>query len=188
MKRMYARRNVTLMERFITSPVLGGAKRMRNGVIRNARLKHRLSTAAKMGLAGYRNHATRRTVLRGLEDAASVPFIMLGQRMAMTANWTSSLYVASRPRCWKNSNARFARNMILTSSSAQNVVQFDLRMLQKHAERYRITAGSVNSELEWRERWLQNGVFSPRPEGRVIIDSIDALKIRVLGTNYFRWK
>ncbi len=42
-----------------------------------------------------------------------------------------------------------------------NVVQFDLRMLQKHAERYRIPLrlGRDNSELEWREHGFKNGVF-----------------------------
>ncbi|CQK35678.1 DNA polymerase II [Salmonella enterica subsp. enterica serovar Typhimurium str. DT104] len=53
-----------LMERFITSPVWVDGE-MRNGVIRNARLKPHSDyrPPLKLGLAGYRNHATRRTVL-----------------------------------------------------------------------------------------------------------------------------
>ncbi len=48
-----------------------------------------------------------------------------------------------------------------------NVVQFDLRMLQKHAERSRIPLrlGRDNSELEWREHGFKNGVFLPGPKG-----------------------
>lgn len=59
-----------------------------------------------------------------------------------------------------------------------NVVQFDLRVLQKHAERYRIPLrlGRGNSELEWREHGFKNGVFFARANGRLIIDGIDALK------------
>lgn len=42
-----------------------------------------------------------------------------------------------------------------------NVVQFDLRMLQKHAERYRIPLrlGRDNSELEWREHGFKTVCF-----------------------------
>lgn len=42
-------------------------------------------------------------------------------------------------------------------------MQFDLRMLQKHAERYRLPLrlGRDNSELEWREHGFKNGVFLP---------------------------
>lgn len=46
-------------------------------------------------------------------------------------------------------------------------MQFDLRMLQKHAERYRIPLrlGRDNSELEWREHGFKNDVFLLRPKG-----------------------
>ena len=59
-----------------------------------------------------------------------------------------------------------------------NVVQFDLRVLQKHAERYRIPLrlGRGNSELEWREHGFKNGVFFAQANGRLIIDGIDAPK------------
>ena len=59
-----------------------------------------------------------------------------------------------------------------------NVVQFDLRVLQKHAERYRIPLllGRGNSELEWREHGFKNGVFFAQANGRLIIDGIEALK------------
>ncbi len=57
-------------------------------------------------------------------------------------------------------------------------MQFDLRVLQKHAERYRIPLrlGRGNSELEWREHGFKNGVFFAQANGRLIIDGIDALK------------
>ncbi|WP_348250853.1 3'-5' exonuclease, partial [Salmonella enterica] len=59
-----------------------------------------------------------------------------------------------------------------------NVVQFDLRMLHKHAERYGIPLrlGRDNSELEWRQHGFKNGVFFAQARGRVIIDRIDELK------------
>lgn len=87
------------------------------------------------------------------------------------------VYVASRPQLLEKLNAWFAEHdpdVII----GWNVVQFDLRMLQKHAERYRIPLrlGRDNSELEWREHGFKNGVFFAQARGRVIIDGIDALK------------
>ncbi len=68
-----------------------------------------------------------------------------------------------------------------------NVVQFDLRMLQKHAERYRIPLrlGRDNSELEWREHGFKNG--AGQAKGRLIIDGIEALKSALLEF-HSRWK
>ncbi len=56
-------------------------------------------------------------------------------------------------------------------------MQFDLRVLQKHAERYRIPLrlGRGGSELEWREHGFKNGVFFAQASGRLIIDGIEAL-------------
>ncbi len=62
-------------------------------------------------------------------------------------------------------------------------------MLQKHAERYRIPLrlGRDNSELEWRANMASKTAFSPGPEGRVIIDGIDALKSAFWNFRLFRW-
>jgi DNA polymerase elongation subunit (family B) len=71
-----------------------------------------------------------------------------------------------------------------------NVVQFDLRVLQKHAERYRIPLmlGRGNSELEWREHGFKNGVFFAQANGRLIIDGIEALKSAFWNFSSFRWR
>ena len=82
-------------------------------------------------------------------------------------------YVAAR--CWKNltPGLRLADPDVIIG---WNVVQFDLRMLQKHAERYRIplvwgviTASWVASTA------LKRRLFA-RAKGRLIIDGIEALK------------
>jgi len=59
-----------------------------------------------------------------------------------------------------------------------NLVQFDLRVLQKHAERYRIPLrfGRDGGELEWREHGFKQGHFFAAAAGRLIIDGIEALK------------
>ncbi len=94
----------------------------------------------------------------------------------LISNWNTS--PAARC-CWKNSTPGFANHdpdVII----GWNVVQFDLRMLQKHAERYRLPLrlGRDNSELEWREHGFKNGVFFAQAKGRLIIDGIGA-EIRV---------
>ncbi|EJD6507968.1 DNA polymerase II [Providencia rettgeri] len=59
-----------------------------------------------------------------------------------------------------------------------NLIQFDLQVLQKHAERYGIPLllGRQGKKLEWREHGFKQGVFFASAEGRLIIDGIDALK------------
>jgi len=58
-----------------------------------------------------------------------------------------------------------------------NLVQFDLRILQQHAEQYRIplTLGRDGSVMEWRKHQRQEHFFAG-VAGRLIIDGIEALK------------
>ncbi|MCC6071199.1 DNA polymerase II [Massilia sp. GCM10020059] len=58
-----------------------------------------------------------------------------------------------------------------------NVVQFDLRVLQRHAERNKVPLrlGRDGSEMEWREHGRQQHYFAG-VAGRLIIDGIEALR------------
>ena len=59
-----------------------------------------------------------------------------------------------------------------------NLVQFDLRVLQQHAERCRLPLrfGRDGSAMEWREHGGKNQHFFAAAAGRLIIDGIEALK------------
>ena len=59
-----------------------------------------------------------------------------------------------------------------------NVVQFDLRVLQKNADKYRIplTLGRENKTIEWREHPGKQGYMFAPVTGRIVLDGIDALK------------
>ena len=59
-----------------------------------------------------------------------------------------------------------------------NVVQFDLRVLQKNADKHRIalTLGRENKTIEWREHPGKQGYMFAPVVGRIVIDGIDALK------------
>ena len=58
-----------------------------------------------------------------------------------------------------------------------NLVQFDLRILQQHAEQYRIPLrlGRDGSAMEWRKHNRQDHYFASIA-GRLVIDGIEALK------------
>jgi len=59
-----------------------------------------------------------------------------------------------------------------------SLIQFDLRILQRHAEKYQIPLifGRNNAPLSWREHGFKPGQFFAGAPGRLIIDGIDALK------------
>ncbi|WP_413494498.1 DNA polymerase II [Morganella psychrotolerans] len=59
-----------------------------------------------------------------------------------------------------------------------SLIQFDLRVLQQHAEKYQIPLlfGRNNTPLSWREHGFKPGQFFAGARGRLIIDGIDALK------------
>ncbi|MEN9868888.1 MAG: hypothetical protein RL748_4478, partial [Pseudomonadota bacterium] len=59
-----------------------------------------------------------------------------------------------------------------------NLVQFDLRVLQNHAERYQIPLllGRDGSAMEWREHGTRQQHFFAAAAGRLIIDGIEALR------------
>jgi DNA polymerase-2 len=59
-----------------------------------------------------------------------------------------------------------------------NLVQFDLRVLQKHAERYQrpLKLGRDGSAIEWREHGMKQEHFFVSVAGRLVIDGIEALR------------
>ncbi|KNC06535.1 DNA polymerase II [Klebsiella sp. RIT-PI-d] len=168
-----------LMERFITAPVwVDGDEH--EGTLINARLKPSPHYRPPLKWVSLDIETTRHGELYciGLEGCGQRVVYMLGQPTGGTRPLDFQLeYVASRPQLLEKLNAWFAEHDpdVLIG---WNVVGFDLRMLQKHAERYRIPLrlGRGNSELEWREHGFKNGVFFAQMHGRVIIDGIDALK------------
>ena len=168
-----------LMERFITSPVWVEGD-MHNGTIVNARLKPHPDYRPPLKWVSIDIETTRHGELYciGLEGCGQRIVYMLGPENGDASSLDFELeYVTSRPQLLEKLNAWFA-NYDPDVIIGWNVVQFDLRMLQKHAERYRLPLrlGRDNSELEWREHGFKNGVFFAQAKGRLIIDGIEALK------------
>ena len=115
----------------------------------------------------------------GLEGCGQRDVFMLGPENGDASALDFNLeYVASRKQLLERLNAWFARHdpdVII----GWNVVQFDLQILQQHADRYgiplRLGRGQHN-KLEWREHGFKAGVFFAQAHGRLIIDGIEALK------------
>ncbi|PDO85080.1 DNA polymerase II [Kosakonia pseudosacchari] len=168
-----------LMERFITAPVwVDGTPQ--GAALVDARLKPSPHYRPPLKWVSLDIETSRHGELYciGLEGCGQRTVYMLGPENGNAQGLDFELeYVASRPQLLEKLNAWFAAHdpdVII----GWNVVQFDLRVLQKSAERYRVplTLGRNGSELEWREHGFKNGVFFAQASGRLIIDGIEALK------------
>ncbi|NCB90512.1 MAG: DNA polymerase II, partial [Gammaproteobacteria bacterium] len=127
-----------LMERFITSPVWVEGDR-HNDMLVNARLKPNPDYRPPLKWVSLDIETTRHGELYciGLEGCGQRIVYMLGPANGDASALDFELeYVASRPQLLEKLNDWIARHdpdVII----GWNVVQFDLRVLQKHAERYR---------------------------------------------------
>lgn len=168
-----------LMERFITAPVWFSGEQQ-GSEITQARLKPAPDYRPPLKWVSLDIETTRHGELYciGLEGCGQRHVYMLGPENGDASGLDFTLeYVASRPLLIEKLNEWFALydpDVLI----GWNVVQFDLRMLQKLSERYQVPLrlGRDNSALEWREHGFKQGVFFAQAAGRVIIDGIEALK------------
>ncbi|WP_067709067.1 DNA polymerase II [Erwinia sp. ErVv1] len=168
-----------LMERFITSPVWFSGEPAGDSLV-NARLKPHPDYRPPLKWVSLDIETTRQGELYciGLEGCGERVVYMLGPENGDASALDFTLeYVSSRPQLLEKLNAWFARHDpdVLIG---WNVVQFDLRVLQKHADRYGIPLrlGRNGEALEWREHGFKPGIFFAQMSGRLVIDGIDALK------------
>ncbi|MGJ7974961.1 DNA polymerase II [Providencia hangzhouensis] len=114
----------------------------------------------------------------GLSGCGDNVVFMLGSEQGPALSSEHRLiYVNSRPQLLHKLN-EWLHQYDPDAIIGWNLIQFDLQVLQKHAERYGIPLlfGRQNKKLEWREHGFKQGVFFAAAEGRLIIDGIDALK------------
>ncbi|QUG77158.1 DNA polymerase II [Erwinia sp. E602] len=169
-----------LMERFITAPVWFSGRPDGNRLT-DARLKPHPDYRPPLKWVSLDIETTRHGELYciGLEGCGRRDVFMLGPPNGDASRLDFNLeYLSSRPALLERLNAWFAEHDpdVLIG---WNVVQFDLRVLQKHADRYGIPlrlGRGHHPALEWREHGFKPGVFFAQASGRLIIDGIEALK------------
>ncbi len=170
-----------LMERYITAPVWFSGTPGADNVLLNTRMKPAEGYRPPLKLCSLDIETSGNGELYciGLEGCGQRHVYMLGPPNGNPDTPRDFIleYVDSRPMLIQKLNqwlADFDPDVII----GWNVVQFDLRVLQKHAERYHIPLrfGRGGGELEWREHGFKQGHFFAAAAGRLIIDGIEALK------------
>ncbi|MBC8944135.1 DNA polymerase II [Xenorhabdus indica] len=114
----------------------------------------------------------------GLAGCGEKTVLMLGPENSEKRELDFNLeYVAGRPQLLEKLN-EWLKVYDPDAIIGWNLIQFDLKVLQQHSERYNIPLrfGRGGSLLEWREHSFKSGHFFASTEGRLIIDGIDALK------------
>lgn len=169
-----------LMERFITAPIWFQGEERPDGSLTNAQIKAAPDYRPTLKSVSLDIETTAQGELYsiGLYGCGQRKVYMLGPENGDPKNIDFDLeYVASRPLLLHKLNqwlAEYDPDTII----GWNLVQFDLRVLQKHAERYQIPLafGRDKSPLDWREHGFKQGHFFASANGRLIIDGIEALK------------
>ncbi|SFN18144.1 DNA polymerase-2 [Izhakiella capsodis] len=168
-----------LMERFITAPVWVSAQRQQGHYV-DVRLKANEDYRPQLKWVSLDIETSRHGELYciGLEGCGQRDVLMLGPENGNAADSGVNLvYFTSRPALLAALNDWFVRHdpdVII----GWNLIQFDLKVLQKQAERYGVALllGRGRQPLDWREHGFKPGVFFAQAAGRLIIDGIEGLR------------
>ncbi len=171
-----------LMERFITAPVLFGGRLAPDGsgLLLDAQLKPAPGYRPTLRLCSLDIETTSRGELYSiaLEGCGQRVVYMLGPANGDASQVDFDLrYCDSHLQMIEALNAWMAQHDP-DAIIGWNVVQFDLRILQRHAERCHLPLllGRGASEMEWREHGGRAQHFFAVAPGRLIIDGIEALR------------
>ena len=168
-----------LMERFITAPVwFGGVGE--NGPLLDGQLKPAPGYRPSLKLVSLDIETTAHGDLYciGLEGCGQRQVYMLGPPNGSDEPLDFDLeYCDTRAQLIERLNEWIERHDP-DAIIGWNVVQFDLRVLLRHSERYNVPLrlGRDGSPMEWREHGGRHGHFFAAAAGRLIIDGIEALK------------
>jgi DNA polymerase-2 len=171
-----------LMERFITAPVWFGGQPGpgAKGLLVEGQLKPAPGYRPSLKLASLDIETTAHGELYSiaLEGCGQRQVYMLGPPNGGDEQLDFDLeYCDSHPQMLERLNQWVARHDP-DAIIGWNLVQFDLRVLRKHAERHHMPLrfGRDGSEMEWREHGGNQQHFFAAAAGRLIIDGIEALK------------
>jgi DNA polymerase-2 len=169
-----------LMERFITAPVWFSGRPNGSGPLLDGQMKPAPDYRPTLKMVSLDIETTAHGELYSiaLEGCGQRQVYMLGPANGGNEPLDFELeYCTSRPQMLERLNQWLERHDP-DAIIGWNLVQFDLRVLQKHAERYQIPLrlGRGGNLLEWREHGFKQNHFFASAAGRLIIDGIEALK------------
>ena len=173
-----------LMERFITAGVLIEGGRAEGSTISDCKLKPASDFRPVLKVVSLDIETSQHGDLYSvaLDGMAERVVFMLGEPPPEQGELQdfALIYCPTRKAMVENLNAWFERNdpdVIV----GWNVIQFDLRVLQKTADDcgVKFLIGRERQPIQWRTHPGKQGyLFAPTP-GRLVIDGIDALKAAV---------
>lgn len=171
-----------LMERFITAPVWVQGRLDESGSLIEARLRPAPDYRPRLRLCSLDIETSSRGELYSiaLEGCGQRQVYMLGPPSADDAVPDADFalrYCNSRGELLERLNSWFAEHDP-DAIIGWNLVQFDLRVLRKHAEQLGVPLllGRGGVEMEWRAHGHQPNHFFANAAGRLIIDGIEALR------------
>ena len=168
-----------LMERFITAPVTFRGTPDAEGVLVDAHLKPAPDYRPRLKLVSLDIETTEQGELYSiaLEGCGQRQVYMLGPANGDASAVDFDLhYCDSRAQLLECLNAWLARHDP-DAIIGWNLVQFDLRVLQAHAQQLQVPLrlGRGGEVMEWREHGSRAHFFAAAA-GRLIIDGIEALR------------
>jgi DNA polymerase-2 len=163
-----------LMERFITAPVWFGGEPGLEGMKPAPGYRPQL----KLVSLDIETSASGDLYSIALEGCGQRQVYMLGPPNGSDAPLDFDLeYCDSHPQMLEQLN-RWLERHDPDAIIGWNLVQFDLRILQRHAERYQVPLrlGRDGSAMEWRKHGAGQEHYFAGAAGRLIIDGIEALR------------
>ncbi|MDB5915937.1 MAG: polB [Massilia sp.] len=171
-----------LMERFITAPVWFGGQPGSDGsgALIDAHMKPAPGYRPQLKMVSLDIETTAHGELYSiaLEGCGQRQVYMLGPPNGGAHPVDFDLdYCDSRPQILERLNGWMARHDP-DAIIGWNLVQFDLRVLQRHAQACGVPLrlGRGGAAMEWREHGGRKGHFFAACAGRLVIDGIEALK------------
>jgi DNA polymerase-2 len=169
-----------MMERFITAPVWFGGEQQSDGTLVNGELKPAADNRPSLKLVSL-------DIVKSVHaELYSIALVGCGKRqvyMLGPPNGDAADIDFALEYC--DTRAQLIERLIgwLETHDPDaiigwNLVQFDLRVLQQHAEQYRVPLrlGRGGAVMEWREHGLKQNHYFAGAAGRLIIDGIEALR------------
>ncbi|HLD68973.1 MAG TPA: DNA polymerase II [Pseudomonas sp.] len=168
-----------LMERFITAPVWFDGRADDGGMLLDAQLKPAPGYRPQLKLVSLDIETTAHGELYSiaLEGCGERQVYMLGPPNKSAEVDFQLDYCDSRAQLLERLNQWLARHDP-DAIIGWNLVQFDLRVLQEHAERLKVPLrlGRGGDPMGWREHGSRNNHYFAAAAGRLIIDGIEGLR------------